>query len=110
MRAYLIDEIPSADMKRIAEHLRRNAIRSGLESLYWVQMPEGTAGEARHGVPDGSALVFAIELGSHWIKLEFFLRDLKDLRSLSAGYCTTKQRNFIIDYAHRLIEELGVKT
>jgi len=110
MRAYLIDEISSPDMKKIADYLQRNAIRSGLENLYWVQMPEGAGGEARHEPRDGSALVFAIELGSHWIKLEFFLRDLKDLRSLSAGYCTAKQRDFIIDYAHRLIEELGVKT
>ena len=110
MRAYLIDEIPSPDMKRIAEYLQRNAIRSGLENLYWVQMPEGTGGEGRHEARDGSALVFAIELGSHWIKLEFFLRDLKDLRSLSAGYCNAQQRDFIIDYAHRFIEKLGVKT
>jgi hypothetical protein len=110
MRAYLIDEVSSADMKNVAEYLERSAIRSGLENLYWVPMPDGTTGDGEWALQNKSELVFAVELGPHWIKFEFFLRDLKDLRSHSAGYCNSRQRAYIVDYAHRLIEALGVKT
>jgi hypothetical protein len=110
MRAYLIDEITSSDMKRITACLEKSAVRSGIEKLFWIEMPEGMLTRAQLAGRDRAPLVFAAELGPDWIKLEFFLRDLQDLRSPSAGYCTAEQRDFIIDYAHRIIESLGVKT
>jgi hypothetical protein len=110
MRSYLIDEISSADMKRIAAHLEKNAVRSSIENLFWVEMPEGLLNDIQRRHRDRALLVFAVELGPGWIKLEFFLRNLQDLRCPSAGYCTTEQREFIIDYAHRIIQELEVKT
>lgn len=110
MRAYLIDEISSADMKKIVACLEKSAVRSGLENLFWVEMPEGMLNDIQRRHLDRDSLVFAVELGETWIKLEFFLRNLQDLRCPSAGYCTAEQRGFIIDYAHRIIESLGVKT
>ncbi|MBN2124662.1 MAG: hypothetical protein JW821_10240 [Deltaproteobacteria bacterium] len=110
MRAYLIDEIIPADMQRITAYLERNAVRSDLQNLFWVEMPEGVLSDAQRAERERAPLVFAVELGQDWIKLEFFLRDLQDLRSPSAGYCTAQQRDFVIDYAHRILESLGVKT
>ena len=110
MRAYLIDEISSADMKRIVAYLEKSAVRSGVEDLYWVEMPEGMLNDKERRHLDRAPLVFAVELGPTWIKLEFFLRNLQDLRCPRAGYCTAEQRGFIIDYAHRIIEHLDVKT
>ena len=110
MRAYLIDEISSGDIKRIAAYLEENAVRSGLENLFWVEMPEGMLDDIQRRHPDRAPFVFAVELGPTWVKLEFFLRNLQDIRCPSAGYCTAEQRGFIIDYADRIIESLGVKT
>lgn len=110
MRAYLMDEIAAKDMQRIAAHLETSALRSNLKDLFWVEMPEALLDDIQRRSKGKASLVFAVELGKDWIKLEFFLRDLKDLRCPSAGYCTARQRDFIIDYAHRIIETLGVKT
>ncbi len=110
MKAYLIDEISKKDMQKIEEFLKNNAISSSIEGLFWIQIPEQllTKEQAEH--KDCAPHICALELGNNWIKLELFVRSSKSLRCTCCGYCTKEQRNFIISYANRMIDYLGVRT
>jgi hypothetical protein len=110
MRAYLMDEISSSDMKRISEFMEQHAIRSGIEGLFWVEIPPDLLTEVQKQHVGCQPHVFAVELGSDWIKCEFFVRNLRDLRCHCSLYSNPEQRNYIIDYAHRVIESLAVRT
>jgi len=105
-----MDEISSFDMKRITEFMEQHAIQSGIERLFWVEIPpEMLTGVQKQHV-GCQPHVFAVEMGTDWIRWEFFVRSLKDLRCHCAHYCNPEQRNYIIDYAHRLIKSLDVRT
>ena len=110
MRYYLIDEISHADMEKINDFLNQAAIRSELEKLFWVKIPEDLLSEAQFQHIQCGPHVFAVELGTDWIKIEFFIRNLKDLQCTCQDYCTSQQRDFLINFVQKMIEDLGIRT
>jgi hypothetical protein len=110
MRAYVIDEISSSDMSRIAGFLEQHALRSPLEGFFWGRVPEEVLDERQAGHHGCAPHVFGIELGSDWVKLEFFIRSLKGMRCSCSGYADRRQLDYIIEFAHSMIRDLGVKT
>lgn len=107
MKSYLIDEIPGEDMDRAVEHLRNNGMASSLERVFWVTVPEDLLSKEQysHKACCGPH-VFAVELGSDWIKMEFFIRSLNNLRCTCNAYATREQRAFIFRFG----ESFGVRS
>ncbi|MBW2708722.1 MAG: hypothetical protein JRD04_05480 [Deltaproteobacteria bacterium] len=110
MKAYFLDEITSEDLEKITQFLKDNAARSTMEQVFWVQFPEDLLSplQFRHTACQPHA--FAVELGSDWIKLEFLVRSLQTMKCDCTAYCTDRQRDHIIDFADRMLEQLGVNT
>ena len=110
MRAYLIDEILPSDIRKIGDFLKKNTIQSGMEEIFWVQIPDDilTALQLQHS--ECRPHVFSVELGPDWIKMEFFVRSLKNMRCTCPAYCTSQQTNFIINFANGMIGDLGIRT
>lgn len=110
MRYYLIDEISPSHMKAAKEFLRNNASGSALESLFWVRFPSDLLTEAQYAHRSCQPHVFAVETGSNWIRFEFFVRTLSSMKCTCPAYCSRQQRDFIINFANSMIEELGIAT
>jgi hypothetical protein len=110
MRAYLIDELSSSGMEKIAGFLKKNAIKSNMDKIFWIRIPEGLLSETQLRHPECQPHVFAAELGPGWIKLEFFVRSSKKMQCTCQGYCTSKQVNYITEFAADMIKQLGIRT
>lgn len=110
MRAYLIDEIPPSDIRRIGDFLKKNTIQSGIGKIFWVQIPDDILTTIQLQHSECRPHVFSVELGPDWLKMEFFVRSLKNMRCTCPGYCTSQQINFIINFAYGMIEDLGIRT
>ena len=110
MRAYLIDEISQPDMEGIIAFLKQHSIKSSLDKIFWVKMPENllTGGQFDH--TDCKPHIFAVEVGRNWIKLEFFIRSLKGLKCECQAYGNHQQIDFIINYSHQILNSLDIKT
>ncbi len=110
MKFYLIDEISHPDMEKITKELEKVASRSGLEKIIWVEIPKELLSKTQIDHSECRPHVFALELGPDWIRLEFFVRSLQNMRCPCNGYSTPEQVNFTMNYADRLLERLGVRT
>lgn len=110
MKAYLIDEISSSDMEKINGFLRENAITSNLDQISWIRIPDDLLSDTQFEHHICQPHVFAVELGLDWVKLEFFVRSLKNIRCTCPGHCTEPQRDYVIKFAHGMIEQLGIRT
>jgi hypothetical protein len=110
MRAYLIDEILFTEMEKITGFLTKNAIRSKLDKIFWIRIPEGLLSEIQLQHIDCQPHVFAVELGPDWIKLEFFVRSSKNMQCTCQGYCTSKQITHVTEFAADMINQLGIRT
>jgi len=110
MRALLIDEIRSQDMKQVKGFLKANATRSSLDEIFWVRIPDDLLSETQYLHSQCRPHVFAVEVGSDWIKLELFVRSLKGMRCDCQAYCTPSQRDYVFRFAQGIIDRLGIRT
>jgi hypothetical protein len=110
MRSYLIDEIYPSDMQKIKGFLKENAMKSNLDDLFWMRIPDDILNETQFEHQNCRPHVFAVELGKDWLKLELFVRSLKKIQCTCPAYATPQQTDFIINFAHRMIEQLGIET
>jgi len=110
MRAYLINEIDGSGMLRIHAYLKKTAISSSLERIYWVRVPDDLLNETQVEHRDCRPHVFAVELGRDWVKLECFLRSLKGMQCTCQGYCSESQTLHIVRFAREMMDRLGIKT
>jgi len=110
MKAYLIDEIPVQEMTEIKEFLKKHAIRSSLDQIFWVRIPDDLLNETQYMHTKCQPHVFAVEMGQDWIKLELFVRTLKSMRCDCPAYCTPSQRDYVFRFADGIIEQLKIHT
>ena len=110
MRGYLIDELSPSNIQKIREFLREHAIRSSLDHIFWERIPDDLLSETQFQHSKCRPHVFAVELGQDWVKLELFVRTLKSMRCDCPGYSTPQQRNFILNFADGMIEQLNIDT
>jgi hypothetical protein len=110
MKYYLIDEITHQDMDRLSEFLKNNATMSGLEKVFWVNIPENYFNEIQAGHSNCRPYFFALELGSGMLKAELFIRTLTEFNCSCSGCADSAQTSFIINFVDKMIEELNIRT
>jgi hypothetical protein len=110
MRQYQLDEISRGDIPRIREYLNEHALPSGLEDIWWVDLKEDLLSPEQYAHPKHQPFRFAVELGHNYVRFEFLIRSRETLRCVCIGYATRQQRDFILAFADRLVEELALKT
>ena len=109
MRALVFDEIRPQDMERLSEHLAKHTTASGLPAVFWLELPPKllSAEQAAHAecAPHRVALV----LEDDSLKLELLVRGT-GLHCSCTAYADVTQRQWLLDYADRLLAELEIKT
>ena len=110
MKSYLIDEIGDADVKRIHRFLSGNAISSGVDGLFWVEVAPSLLTPLQQEHVPCQPHVFAVEIGQRFLKAELFLRTLRDMRCSCQGYCTPQQGHFVIGWINEMLQGLSIST
>ena len=110
MRSYLIDEITPSHMEKITAYLKEYALRSDLNEIFWVRLPEDLLTKIQSKHHNCQPFVFAIELGKDWFKAECLIRSLQNMKCEAQAYCDAKQWVFITEFVHGIISELGIQT
>ena len=110
MKYYLVDEISGQDLKKIDHFLEENAQRSQMEKIFWIEIPEDLTKELQTDHDQCRPHYFSIELGTDWIRAEFFIRTLSKLRCECNGYANSKQKEFIYRFMEGILGELDIGT
>ncbi len=110
MKQYLLDEIARADRPRVREYLSEHAAASSLEGVWWVDLPEDLLSPEQFEHRQCRPFRFAVELGEDFVRFEFLIRSRETMSCACIGYATRQQRDFILAWADRLVEELSLRT
>jgi len=110
VRQYLLDEIRRGDLPRLREYLNGHATPSSLEGVWWVDLAEDLLSPEQSAHPECRPFRFAVELGDDFVRFELLIRSEQTMRCSCIGYATRAQRDFILAFADRLVEELALKT
>jgi hypothetical protein len=110
MRQYTLDEISRSDIPRVREYLKAHAAASSLADIWWVDLREDLLSPEQFSHRDCQPFRFAVELGDDFVRFEFLIRSRETMRCGCIGYATRVQREFILAFADRLVEDLALRT
>ena len=110
MRQYQLDEISRNDIPRVREYLDEHAIAAGVADIWWVDLQEDLLSPEQFDHRDCRPFRFAVEVGDDFVRFELLIRSRQTMRCACIGYATRQQRDFILAFADRLVEELALRT
>ncbi len=110
MRSIVFDELPSADLDKLAGHLAANCRTSALPEVFWLDLPPDllTAEQSAH--QDCGPQRVALILENDSLRCELLVRSRSSLRCSCTAYANQEQRRYLLEFLDRLVEDLGIRT
>ena len=110
MKQYVIDQLRENDFDKLEEYFKNHAETGELPGIYWIPIPESLYKELQTEHTNCQPFYFAINLDLNAISFEMLIRTRDRLRCGCIKYADQKQRDYILDFADRLFEELELVT
>ena len=113
MRSILLDELLGPEMVAIGRYLDENAIPSGIENLYWIELDrelwseEQVRAQADTSVLEGENFRLAVELGPDWVRFELLVRS-EGLLNIGGGQADERQALFVLRWADAMARKLNL--
>ncbi|CCK79807.1 hypothetical protein [Desulfobacula toluolica] len=108
MKQYLIDGLRLADYQKLKSYFDEYLISSPLGGIYWLELDKKLLTPIQKDHEGCHPHVFALELGETSLSCEFLVRIKKNIKCDCMDYATRKQRNWLIDQADAILEQLDI--
>jgi hypothetical protein len=108
MKHYVIDELRPQDYQQVKKLLDEQLEASGVEGLYWVPLKEELLTDFQAAHVECGPLFFAVVLEPGLLSCELLVRTRQKLQCDCMAYATLTQRNWIIDWADDIFDQLGL--
>ena len=109
MKQYVIDQLRESDFHQIKTFLDQNAEPASLDGIYWVNLPSGLYSVIQSEHSKCQPFYFAVNLTWNDVAFELLIRSRQVIRCGCIAYANRQQRDYIIDFAERMLEELKLK-
>ncbi len=109
MKQYVIDQLRESDYEKIKEYLEEHASSTVMEGIYWIEMPESLYTEIQKQHESCQPYYFAVNLTRRSVSFEWLVRSRNTLKCACIAYATGSQRDFIINFADNMLNELGIR-
>lgn len=109
MKQYVIDELRPKDHKEIKVYMEENYNASDMDGIYWIPLEQDILTKIQKEHTDCQPFYFSVDLEPNLIAFEMLIRTQKKMRCSCMGYTTEKQRNWIIELADSIFDQLGIK-
>ena len=110
MKQYVIDELRPDDYKKIKDYLEEHFGPSTVDGIYWIPLDEDLLSEVQAEHAECRPFYFAIDLEPNLMACEFLIRTRTKVRCSCIRYATERQRNWIVQFADTVFENLMIKT
>ena len=108
MRQYVVDELRKNELERVEQYLENHCEPGGIGSLYWLQIPDDLLSEVQLDHNGCAPFCIGIEVTDNSVVFEMLVRSRQKLRCSCIAYASGRQRQFILDFADRLVRETEI--
>jgi hypothetical protein len=105
MRQYMIDEISFLERDNLDSYLKRSLKASSLEGVFFLSIPPDLLGPAQYDHPDCGPFYCTVILEQNALRFEFLIRSASNMHCSCIAQATAAQRQFILDFADRMLAE-----
>jgi hypothetical protein len=109
MKQYVIDQLRETDYEQILAFLNERAERKDLDGIYWVNVPEELYSPIQREHTECQPHYFAVNLDYRQLAFELLIRSRQIIRCSCISYATPEQRDYILRYADRMLDELKIQ-
>ena len=110
MKQYVIDELRPADHRKIKSYLDDKFGSSPIDGIYWVPLDTEHYSRIQAEHITCQPFYFAIDLEDNMMACELLIRTKDRVRCDCITYATEGQRNWLIGFVDRMLDELDIKT
>lgn len=109
MKQYVIDQLRESDYHQILEFLNLRADQTGLEGIYWVDLPERLYSAVQKEHTQCQPHYFAVNLDYGQVSFELLIRSRQIIRCNCISYATREQRDYILRFADDMLDQLSIR-
>ncbi len=110
MKQYVIDELRQKDYELIKAYMEENFLSSDVGGIYWIRLDRKILTEIQKTHAACQPFYVAVDLEPSLITFEMLIRTQNKMRCSCMGYATDIQRNWLIQLADAMFDELGITT
>ncbi len=105
MRQYVIDEISFLERDNLDSYLKRTLKQSSLEGVYFLSVPPDLLGPEQQGHEDCGPFYFTVIIEKSSLRFELLVRSASNMHCTCIAQTTHAQRQFVLDFADRMLAE-----
>jgi hypothetical protein len=105
MRQFLVDELSFLERDNIENFLKRTLKPGSLEGVFWLEVPQDLLAEKQQGHEDCGPFYISVILDAKSLHAEFLIRSSSNMHCSCIAWATPLQRQFILDFMDRLLDE-----
>jgi hypothetical protein len=105
MRQIVIDELSPMERDNLDSYLKRSLKQGPMVGLYWIVLAPDLLGPAQHKHSQCGPFYLAVEVEKYSVRFELLVRSHTNLHCSCIAYATPSQRQFVLDFIDRMIEE-----
>ncbi len=109
MKQYVFDQLREQDHDQVHEFLTRNAEKTVFDDIFWLNLPEDLYAEIQKEHRECWPFYFAVNLSQTSVDFELLIRSKNILRCGCIRYADRRQRDYILDYADKMLEDLEIR-
>jgi hypothetical protein len=105
MRQIVIDELSPMERDNIDSYLKRSLTAGPMIGLYWIVLPPDLLAAAQQGHEEHGPFYLAVEVEQYQVRFELLVRSQSNLHCTCIAHATPAQRQFVLDFVDRMLEE-----
>ncbi len=109
MRQFVIDELNKEERDNLDNYMKRTLKSGGMDGMFWLPVPHDLLAEAQHGHEKCGPFYFGIELAEKKLIVELLIRSESNLHCSCIAYATKDQRDFLLAYMDKMLQEEHIK-
>jgi hypothetical protein len=109
MRQYKIDELSREERANIESYLKRTLKSASVNGVYWLEVPQDLLGVEQRAHMDCGPFFFGVVLEEEAVCFEMLVRSLTNLHCSCIAYATSAQRDFVLRFVDKMIEEERIR-
>ena len=109
MRLYKIDQLSREERANIESHLKRTLKQGPVTGVYWIEVPQDLLGREQREHVDCGPFFFAVELEEEAVCFELLVRSQLNLHCSCIAYATKAQRDFVLRFIDKMLQEERIR-
>ena len=109
MRQFKIDDLSKIELDSIEAYMGKSLTVGAMDGMYWLDIPDDLLAESQKEHADCAPFCFGFELTRDRLIVELLVRNRTNMHCSCIAYATSTQRDFVLVYLDKMIEELQIK-